>query len=306
MNHEPRQSSNINILADDIACVELSADDLALRGHFRILVILKAIVRGTRQDWRLHPKVRELWIRMIEGNDLTDDVWLWMDGDEEWLREHLGPGFLDHWFHYRNLKVDWVDAQSALCRRINQSRHLRNNAGNLRGERIRNATREQRLAAIYWLTFNSDHVKDLAIALGRTPQGMFELYYMVSDIDNTIRHSRDAAFPRDSTAWEVAATKLKKDGCTCLNSGREQHLRSWFNMLSWLDGKPPIMEVIGTYGSCKHCKSWCVQCCASSSYSDEGFPKDQDTLRHVSTRGSRHTSESPTMGCPMLACYLGK
>ena len=266
MNHKPRQSSNI--LADDIACVELSADNLALRGHFRIAVILNAIADGTRQHWlKVHPKVWELWIRMIEGNDLTDDVWLWMDGDEEWLREHLGPD--KDWFCRRNLKGDWVDAQSALCRRINQSRHLRNNAGNHRGERIRNATCEQRLAAIYWLTFNSDHVKDLAIALGRTPQGMFELDYMVMDIDSVIRSSWDA-FPQDSTAWEVAATKLKEDGCTCQEL-KEESLRSWFNMLSWLDGKPPKMEVIGWY-SCTRCESWCVQCCASSSYSDAGSP----------------------------------
>ena len=270
MNHEPRQSSNINILADDIACVELSADDLALRGHFRILVILKAIVRGTRQHWLLHPKVRELWIRMIEGNDLTDDVWLWMDGDEEWLREYLGPDRNPSWFHCRNLKSNCADAQSALRRRINQSRHLRNNAGNLRRERIRNATREQRLAAIFWLTFNSDHVKYLAIALGRTPQGMFGLHCMASIIRGAIRSSWDA-FPQGSTAWEVAATKLKEDGCTCLKR-TEESLRPWFNMLSWLDGKPPTMEVIGWY-SCTRCESWCVQCCASSSYSDEGFSK---------------------------------
>lgn len=43
----PWKSSNI--LIDDIACVELSADDLALRADFRMAVILHAIVRGTRQ-----------------------------------------------------------------------------------------------------------------------------------------------------------------------------------------------------------------------------------------------------------------
>ncbi|KIM70924.1 hypothetical protein SCLCIDRAFT_1207123 [Scleroderma citrinum Foug A] len=249
-----------NILADDIACVELSADDLALRGHFRILVVLKAIVRGTGHHWQVHPKVRELWIRMIEGNDLTDDVWLWMDGDEEWLRGHLGPDIPNHWFRYRNIEVDRVDGQSALRRRINQSRHLRNNAGNLRRERIRNATREQRLAAIYWLTFDSNHVKDLSIELGRTPRGMFKLSDMVLDIH--IHSSWDAAFPRDSAAWEVAVTKLKEDGCTCLERKEEylerteEYLRSWFNMLSWLDGKPPKMEVIGSYWACAHCESW--------------------------------------------------
>ena len=50
---------------------------------------------------------------MIEGNDPTDDVWLWMDGDEEWLGEHLDPDDLQGWFDDRELENDWVDAQSA-------------------------------------------------------------------------------------------------------------------------------------------------------------------------------------------------
>jgi len=253
VNHEPWQNSNI--LADDIACVEPSADDLALRGHFRIAVILKAIDCGIRQYLWLHPKERELWMRMIEGNDLTDDVWLWMDGDEEWLREHGGHNFIK----YRSPKIpkgNWVDAQSALRRRINQSRHCkRHNAGNPWNERIRNAIPKQRLAAIFWLTFNSNHVKDLAIELGHTPRGMFGLWYMVFDIDEIIGSSWDA-FPQDSAAWEEAGTKLGEDGCTCLqHKWRERPLRYWFNMSSWLDGKPPTIKVI-EFDSCTRCKSW--------------------------------------------------
>ena len=258
MDHEPWQSSNI--LTDDITCVELSIDDLALRGDFRIAVILIAILRGTWYRW-LHPEARELWIRMIEGNDLTDDVWLWIDGDEEWLREHLGRGFLEDWLPEIKIpKGDWVDAQLALRRRLNQSRHPRNNAGNLRSERIRNATAEQRFAAIHWLTFSSNYVKDLAIELGRTPQGMFELDDMMSGINHVIPHSWDV-FPQDSAAWEVAATKLEENGCTCLQQVKRlaRLLRSWFNMLSWMDGKPPTMEVIGSYWACVRCESWCVQ-----------------------------------------------
>ena len=267
MNHEPWQTSNV--LADDIACVELSADDLVFGGDFRIAVVLRAILGGTRH-WRLHPKARELWIRMIEGNDLTDDVWLWMDRDEVWLREHLGPDFLAY---CEIPKGDWVDAQSALRRRINQSRHPRSHVGNPRNERIHNATPKQRLAAIFWLTFNSNHIKDLAIELGHTPQGMFKLSDMVSGIDFAICGSWDA-FPEDSAAWEVVVTKLTKDGCTCLQEQEwlARRLRCWFNMSSWLDGKPPTMEAIGHY-SCTRCRSWCVQHFTSSPYFDEGFPK---------------------------------
>ncbi|KAL4072412.1 hypothetical protein V8B97DRAFT_1917194 [Scleroderma yunnanense] len=175
-----------NILADDIAFVDLSADELPLEEYSRVSVIYCAI-RTATDHWchlgygRMCPKLRELWIRMIEGDDPTDYVWLWVDGDEGYLRKQR-----PHW-----------------------------------NERIRNATPEQRLAAIAWITYNSKAVRDLTIQLGRTPK--------VSD------------------AWEAAGTRLRADGCTCMPEDQwiELNIRSWFNMLTWLDGKPPIIEAIG-------------------------------------------------------------
>ena len=70
-------------LEDDLAYDNLSADDLARGEDYQMAVIFNAIRIATRHEcyfWRgrLCPKLRKLWLEMIEGNDPTDhDVWLW-------------------------------------------------------------------------------------------------------------------------------------------------------------------------------------------------------------------------------------
>ena len=146
-------------------------DDSARREDYRMAAIFKVIHIATQHKchlWRgrLCPKLRELWLEMIEGSDPTDhDVWLWMVGDEQWLRKRFCRRLVECSFSGANHQGDWIDAQSALCRRIHRPH---NNAGHP-VERIRNATREQRLAAICWLTFNSSRVKALTVELGHTP-----------------------------------------------------------------------------------------------------------------------------------------
>ena len=225
-----------NILEDDLACVNLSADDFARQEDYRMAVIFDAIRRATRHAchrWRgrLCPKLRELWLEMIEGSDTTDDMWLWMDGDEQWLREKFSRWQLVRdSFTGADHEGDWIDAQSALRGRISWPC---NNASQL-AERIRNATPEQRVAAISWLICNSSRVKALAIELGRTPWGMFGPGQIVQDYRMVWR-----AFPEKKAAWEEAVKKLEEDGCTCLNPWAERRLQPWFNMLTWLDDKPP-------------------------------------------------------------------
>ena len=223
-------------------------------------VIFNAIRIGTRHEchrWRrrLCPKLRELWLEMIEGSDPTDDIWLWMDGDEQWLKRQFHQNL--GWWSFTGAinKADWPDAHSALRRRIHRPR---NNAGQL-AERIRNATPEQRVAAICWLICNSSRVKALAIGLGQTPWVMFGPGEIVEDYrwEVGIISSLWEAFPENTAAWERSVMKLEEDGCTCLN-WTIQSLRPWFNMLTWLDGKPPTFEAIGGLYCCTHCQSWCV------------------------------------------------
>ena len=256
-------------------------DDLAGRKDYRMTVIFDAIRIATRHEcsqWRKCscPKLRKLWLEMIEGNDPTDDVWLWMDGDEQWLREKF-----DRWKAMYPLKVkghkgDWIDAYSALRRRIHQPR---NNAGQL-AERIRNATPKQRVAAICWLTCNSGRVKALAIELGCTPLGMFGPGEIVENYRTYTIRDLWGAFLENTPVWEEATKKLRENGCTCLVNTRssEAPLQAWFNMLTWLDGKPPTLEAIGG-GGCTRCQSWCVLRLASSLHCD----KDSEGRSHAMT-----------------------
>ena len=254
-------------MEDDLAYKNFSADDLACQEDYRMAVIFNAIRIGTQhkchlQGIRLCPKLRELWLEMIKGSDPTDDLWLWMDGDEQWLRKKFCEELVGCSFTGADHKGDWLDAHLALRRRIHQPR---NNASQL-AERIRNATPEQRLAAICWLTCNSGRVKALTIELGYTPWGMFGPGEIVKDFREEVVTIRDLweVFPENNAAWEEAAQKLEEDGCTCLKTVTVgQRVRWWFNMLTWLDGKPPTLEAICPWASCMRCQSWCVSRFAS-------------------------------------------
>ena len=293
-----------NILEDDLACVNLSADDLACRKDYRMAVIFDAIRKATQHTchcWRgnLCPKLRELWLEVIEGSDTTDDMWLWVDGDEQWLREKSSLWHLVQYsFGVATHKGDWLDSQSALRRRIHRPS---NNAGQL-AERIRNATPEQRVAAICWLTWNSGRVKALAIELGCTPLGMFGPWGIVNNY--SVDQIRDLweTFPTNIAAWEEVVKKLEEDKCTCLKTSAdtEQRIRCWFNMLTWLDGKPPTLEAIGGDG-CTRCQSWCVLRLALSLYCD----KDSEGLTHAMTNvdtGLRvQTTQTSRYGMPYVS-----
>ena len=291
-------------MVDDLAYEGLSGDDLARREDYRMAVIFNAIRIATRHACHLRrqlcPKLRKLWVEMIEGSDPTDDMWLWMDGDEQWLRGTFCQTLIRCSFTGADHKGDWLDAHLALRRRIHRPR---NNAGHL-AQRIRNATPEQRVAAICWLTCNSNHVKALAIQLGHTPWGMFGPGEIVEDGRLEVAVIRDLweAFPDNSTAWEGAAEKLEEDGCTCLKPCAEEHLRPWFNMLTWLDDKPPTLEVIGR-DSCTRCQSRYVLRFYFESLSDEDPEGRSRAMTSLDTSLRAHTRKS--YGIPYVFMLFG-
>lgn len=113
------KNTNSNILAEDRVCVNLSADELALRRNCRLTVILGAIRSAIDHcccldDIRLCPKIQELWIRMIEEGDPAEDMWLWVDGDEEWLQNSgLATAFFEKWGYASIRKGEWVGTPSS-------------------------------------------------------------------------------------------------------------------------------------------------------------------------------------------------
>ena len=288
-------------MVDDLAYDSLSADDPVCQEDYRMAVIFNAIRIATRHTchlWgRLCPKLRELWLEMIEGSDPTNDTWLWMDGDEQWLRRKFCKALVKCSFTGVDHKGDWLDAQLALRRRIHRPR---NNTGYL-AQRIRNATPEQRVATICWLTCNSSRVKALAIELGRTPWGMFGPREIVEDDRLEVNAIRRLwkAFPENTAAWDEAAKKLEEDGCTCLKNSNLKHcdIQCWFNMLTWLDGKPPALKAIGRRYDCTHCQSWCVLRLASSLYCDKDSEGRSYAMTGLDTSLRAHTQRSYGMPC---------
>ncbi|KAF9234049.1 hypothetical protein BU15DRAFT_66040 [Melanogaster broomeanus] len=105
------------VLDDDLKFVELDPD--AEHSEIsRIAYIYSALCDCAHQEIvhpapALCPVLRDLWLRMIEGDDSGDDIWLWVDGDEKWIQEHLK---ISSFLTYRISPRDLADAQSALRR----------------------------------------------------------------------------------------------------------------------------------------------------------------------------------------------
>ncbi|KIK75274.1 hypothetical protein PAXRUDRAFT_499042 [Paxillus rubicundulus Ve08.2h10] len=181
---------------------------------------------------------------MIEGNDDgdVDDVWLWADGDEEWLQQN--PKFITCYQQDSKLgKEDLVAAQSALRRRMERAQltpsPIQKKTANLSSEdhaRLREATPAQRLAAIAWLTYTSRQKEDLDFQLGKTFRSKFDLrelifqwFYATSDLRSI------APFPEQPECWKEFEEKRRAMGCECLRDKfRRERISKWVRMMKWL------------------------------------------------------------------------
>ncbi|KAI5982904.1 hypothetical protein EDD15DRAFT_2490069 [Pisolithus albus] len=100
-------------LADDEHFIRKSEEEVGKEPDGRILFIWDVIVKLLYGAgcW-VYPKPK-WWLRIIEGDDNEDDdLWLWVDGDKEWLTKQ-------DILHWEGLSPkDVLSAQSALRRRI--------------------------------------------------------------------------------------------------------------------------------------------------------------------------------------------
>ncbi|KAI6029870.1 hypothetical protein PISMIDRAFT_680753 [Pisolithus microcarpus 441] len=132
---------------------------------------------------------------------------------------------------------DWVSAQSALRRRVAQQRYP---SGTGRNEKVRNATIKQRIYAILWLIASSKGVAELFASHGCTPP-TFRIPEIASILSRIIYNHWDV-FPSQTDDWESALTRSKEDGCKC-SPADCRGIREWFDMVVWLGGIPPVLEV---------------------------------------------------------------
>ncbi|KIJ07488.1 hypothetical protein PAXINDRAFT_19326 [Paxillus involutus ATCC 200175] len=203
-----RRRPGETILGDDLNFIRLRPDEI--RGDHVCRVSSRC------------RKVRDLWLRMIEGDDDSDEVWLWVDGDEEWFQQNgrtIGGGNCP-----KLNKEDWIAAQSALQRRTERTqltpRPVPKKTANLTSEdlaRLREATPAQRFAAIYWLICTSRRKEETDFQLGlssRTEFGLMDLitqWYWAILMDSRWI----AQFPECPTLWKEFEEKRKEMGCKC-------------------------------------------------------------------------------------------
>ncbi|KAI6130768.1 hypothetical protein EDD16DRAFT_1540767 [Pisolithus croceorrhizus] len=145
-------------------------------------------------------------------------------------------------------RYGWLDAQSALRRRVTLQRYPPATA---RNEKVRSATPEERVCAIAWLIASSKGVAELFASHGRTPPT-----FRTPEIPRSLSRIIDeywGAFPSRTDAWENVLRKSKEDGCIC-SLADCRGMRQWFDMMVWLEGDIPRNLEIG-YEPCVRCRS---------------------------------------------------
>lgn len=120
-------------LNDDIRCVELLSRVDQGHPHLRLAFLWNIVYKGCGANRAL--AIRS-WLQILEGGERCGDVWLWQDGDEEWMQKnivdrpsgrfydvhvHLYPGSLRQATSHLFAR-DWEDARCALRRRLAQGR----------------------------------------------------------------------------------------------------------------------------------------------------------------------------------------
>ncbi|KIJ13221.1 hypothetical protein PAXINDRAFT_100814 [Paxillus involutus ATCC 200175] len=228
------------VLCDDLNFVTLHPDGLGRDHLCRVSFVYWILQRSL--GWHgceSCPKARELWLQMIEGNDDVDEIWLWVDGDEEWIRQNRDTS---RWHFWPKLeKDDWVAAQSALRRRIERTQltpcPVPKKTADLTLEdraRIREATPAQRFAALYWLICTSRCKEEVDLQHGLSSRSNFALRDLIHPW--FLAFGSLASFPEQPEAWNDFLEKRKAMGCKCLRwiSIFEAETRDWARMMKWL------------------------------------------------------------------------
>ncbi|KAF9234052.1 hypothetical protein BU15DRAFT_79458 [Melanogaster broomeanus] len=252
------------VLDDDVKFVELDPNE-EHRETSRVAFVYSTLYAcahriRSRCDSGLCPESRQLWLRMIEGDDSGDDIWLWVDGDEQWIQSHLKIGsFLMDRIPARDL----ADAQSALRRRIEWVQRTPNPpVVNLslqeqtRNARIRNADPGQRLAAISWLIRTSQRKEDVDFSHGRTSQSNLGLHDLIFSWRRGTSRILDSIplFHEQPDAWKFFKENREAMGCRCLEWTGEK-VYDWFKMIAWLRQDEGLGVASFGKSSCKSCES---------------------------------------------------
>ncbi|KIJ13244.1 hypothetical protein PAXINDRAFT_170695, partial [Paxillus involutus ATCC 200175] len=266
---EDAPSPGESVLRDDLNFVALKPDEIDEKLVCRVSFVYWVLLHG----WYWHTTVcgpscraaRDLWLRMLEGNDDGDEVWLWVDGDEEWFQQN-GSTYRGRSFWPRLYEWDWADTQSALRRRIERlqltPRRVPKQTANLTLEdhaRLREATPAQRLSAMCWLILTSKRKEEMDFQLGSSFQSRFALMELINwwiGASVTSKLRSIARFPEQPEAWQEFKEKRRAMGCSCLAVGYVRERASqWLRMMIWLRPEWNLDVECINPDNCDACKS---------------------------------------------------
>ena len=199
---------------------------------------------------------------MIEGDDDQDDVWLWADGDEEWIRKNL------KWPDSPELELreeEWAAAHAALNRRI--ARHASSPISNpivgsisqheAKNTRLREATPAQRVAAIYWLICTSRRKEEVDEQLGWSSRSNFRLGESLWKWHGDVSYLLGSfpRFPGQPEAWQKFKEKRDAMECRCIGLPLlTDPIPDWFCMATWLGEESGLDMVCLDADACETCK----------------------------------------------------
>jgi hypothetical protein len=226
-------------LKDDLDCVR----KLSRGQHdeenpsFRLLFLFRVIYMECGRNRQLSI---DTWLRLIEGVEGFDDLWLWEDGDEDWLRLNIkDPSFtaVEHNIYLQ----DWKQAGLALNSRLSRTSNRLV---------IRDAP-YTRVAIIGWRLLVSGYMADANAERGLTPRHDSAL-----DVRAWYQYVHQLFYLPDLNHVELRSTffpSLRGDTHHCVTDVDLAMINDWATMMSKIHFRESLVGICKKMCGCDTC-----------------------------------------------------
>jgi len=224
-------------LKDDLDCVEQLSMGSPTDPPYRLLFLFHVLL----QECSLNRKLAvEIWLQIIRGVEGREDLWLWEDGDEEWLRSNIRrpePGY----FRCCIYSEDWEQAGNALESRISRAQPrilLHDNP-------------QSRIFIIGWRLIVSGY-----LVYARTKRGLVPHRDFALDVDSWYSSIHQLFEIPNVNHVELRATFLpaiRGDAHQCTMD--MSMIKDWVGMISKLHSPEQVVAISKTLCGCDKCAS---------------------------------------------------
>jgi hypothetical protein len=264
-HYNPHFASLVTI---PISCLKDDEDFVSRDGqlsHGRPTYLWLVVYRFCGQNYDL---AVQTWLKLLEGGT-GDDIWLWVDGDEEIiLMENHGLS-CETWSEERipmPTPTEWRNAASIISRRLERIRvggsQDREESVHLaeRRRRVQEADPLIRFSMISWIVASSEAMRAADASRGLNHRGRWDLKRLISTWEETVQ----SYWFNTATVNDVFQTfddATKRAGHTC-HDGYCSGLKEWIWMRSLLipDQRYDVVYLSLTIESpCKACAARYLQ-----------------------------------------------